>query len=85
MLELNVPSPGKVLLPLALTQFIAAFAGSNMNVAINSIAEAPSGSEAVSHGRGPSAPNAFVLGGFAAGGTILLAGGIWVAKGRRVT
>ena len=39
MLELNVPSPGKVLLPLALTQFIASFAGSNMNVAINSIAE----------------------------------------------
>ena len=32
--------PGRhVLLPLALTQFVASFAGSNMNVAINSIAE----------------------------------------------
>jgi hypothetical protein len=28
-----------ILLPLALTQFIASFAGSNMNVAINSISK----------------------------------------------
>lgn len=32
-------SPQKILIPLALTQFIASFAGSNMNVAINSIAQ----------------------------------------------
>jgi MFS family permease len=31
-------SPRNMLLPLALTQFVASFAGSNMNVAINSIA-----------------------------------------------
>ena len=30
---------GGILLPLALTQFVASFAGSNMNVAINSIAK----------------------------------------------
>jgi MFS family permease len=30
-------SPRRMLIPLALTQFIASFAGSNMNVAINSI------------------------------------------------
>src|SRR5436190_18979145 len=29
----------KMLLPLALTQFVASFAGSNMNVAINSISK----------------------------------------------
>ena len=65
--------------PLAYT--VGAFPASP----VGGIAEAPSGSEAVSHGRGPSAPNAFVLGGFAAGGTILLAGGIRAARGRRVT
>ena len=32
-------SPRRMLLPLALAQFICSFAGSNMNVAINSIAE----------------------------------------------
>jgi MFS family permease len=32
-------SPRSLLLPLALTQFVASFAGSNMNVAINSIAK----------------------------------------------
>ncbi len=32
-------SPRRMLLPLALTQFIASFAGSNMNVAINSISK----------------------------------------------
>lgn len=35
----SAPSMGTMLLPLAMTQFIASFAGSNMNVAINSIAE----------------------------------------------
>jgi MFS family permease len=32
-------SPGKMLLPLALAQFVCSFAGSNMNVAISSIAK----------------------------------------------
>ncbi len=32
-------SPGRMLVPLALAQFIASFAGSNMNVAINSISQ----------------------------------------------
>ncbi|MGO9791369.1 MAG: MFS transporter, partial [Solirubrobacteraceae bacterium] len=32
-------SPRRLLLPLALTQFIASFAGSNMNVAITSISK----------------------------------------------
>src|ERR1700733_11979329 len=32
-------SPRRMLIPLALTQFIASFAGSNMNVAINSISK----------------------------------------------
>ncbi len=32
-------SPRKMLLPLALTQFVASFAGSNMNVAINNISK----------------------------------------------
>lgn len=35
----NDLSPQKALIPLALTQFVASFAGSNMNVAINSIAK----------------------------------------------
>jgi MFS family permease len=36
--QLGGLSPQQTLIPLALTQFIASFAGSNMNVAINSIA-----------------------------------------------
>jgi MFS family permease len=32
-------SPGRILVPLALTQFVASFAGSNMNVAITSISK----------------------------------------------
>jgi MFS family permease len=37
--ENPVPSRRSLLAPLALTQFVASFAGSNMNVAINSISE----------------------------------------------
>ncbi len=35
----SAPRAGKMLIPLALAQFIASFAGSNMNVAINSISK----------------------------------------------
>ena len=38
-IERPLVSPQRILLPLALAQFICSFAGSNMNVSINSIAE----------------------------------------------